>query len=83
MYVILLTIHGLAISAVKEVSKLVNKAAYSTVHNVIKSMLKLMIFEPVVYGDLDYKFKTIVGRSNFSDSKCNQKYKKLDITWLY
>ena len=41
MYVIPLTIHGLASSAVKEVSKLVNKVAYSTGHNVIKNSAKI------------------------------------------
>ena len=36
-----------------------------------------------IYGDLVYKFKRIVGKSNFSDQfkKINKRYIK-DITWM-
>ena len=33
----------------------------------LKSLLHQGISEPIFYGDLVYKFKRIVGKSNFSD----------------
>ena len=33
----------------------------------LKTLLQQGISEPIFYGDLDYKFKRIVGKSNFSD----------------
>ena len=33
----------------------------------LKTLLQQGISEPIFYGDLVYKFKPIVGRSNFSD----------------
>ena len=42
------------------------------------------ISEQVFYGDLVYKFKRIVGKTNFSDriKKIIRRYKKLDVTWI-
>ena len=50
------------------------------------SLLQQGISEPIVYGDLVYKFKRIIGKPNFSDQfkkiiKVNV-IKKLDITWM-
>ena len=33
----------------------------------LKALLQQGISEPIFYGDLDYKFKRIVGKPNFSD----------------
>ena len=33
----------------------------------LKSLLQQGISEPIIYGDLVYKFKRIVGKPNFSD----------------
>ena len=33
----------------------------------LKPLLQQGMSEPVFYGDLDYKFKRIVGKPNFSD----------------
>ena len=33
----------------------------------LKALLQQGILEPAIYGDLDYKFKRIVGKPNFSD----------------
>ena len=47
------------------------------------TLLQKGIPEPVFYGDLDYKFKRVVGKSNFSGQYKNiiKRYKKkLDIT---
>ena len=33
----------------------------------LKTLLQQGISEPIFYGDLDYKFKRIVGKPNFSD----------------
>ena len=43
----------------------------------LKSLLQQGISEPIFYGDLVYKFKRIVGKSNFSDQlkKCKTLYK--------
>ena len=45
-------------------------------------LLQQGISEPIFYGDLVYRFKRIVGKSNFSDQfkKIIKRYKKLDIT---
>ena len=47
-------------------------------------MLKQSISEPVLYGDLVYKFKRTVGKPTFSDQfkKINRVIKKLDTTWI-
>ena len=50
-----------------------------------KTLLKQGISEPIFYGDLVYKFKSIVGKPKFSDQFKNiiKGYKKkLDITWI-
>ena len=49
----------------------------------LKTLLQQCISEPIFYGDLVYKFKRIVGKSNFSDQfkKINKRYIK-DITWM-
>ena len=52
---------------------------------VLKPLLQQGISEPKFYGDLDYKFKRIVGKPKFSDQfkKIIKRYKKkLDITWI-
>ena len=42
----------------------------------LKPVLQQGISEPIFYGDLVYKFKRIVGKSNFSDQKdCKTLYK--------
>ena len=45
----------------------------------LKILLKQGISEPVFYGDLVYKFKTIVGKPNFSDQfkKNIKRYKRV------
>ena len=51
----------------------------------LKTLLQHDISEPILYGDLVYKFKIIVGNPNFSDQfkKIIKRYKKkLDITWI-
>ena len=42
------------------------------------------ISEPIFYGDLVYKFKPIVGKSNFSDQfeKIVKRYIGFDKTWI-
>ena len=42
------------------------------------------ISEPIFFGDLVYKFKRIVGKSNFSEQfeKIVKRYIGLDITWI-
>ena len=44
----------------------------------IKTLLQQGISEPIFYGDLVYKFKRIVGKTNFSDQfkKIIKRYKK-------
>ena len=37
----------------------------------LETLLQQGISEPVFYGDLVYKFKTIVGKPNFSDQLKN------------
>ena len=47
----------------------------------LKTLLQQGISEPLFYGDLDYKFQRIVGKSNFSDQfkKIIKRYKK---SWI-
>ena len=45
----------------------------------LKTLLQQGISEPVLYGDLVYKFKRIVGKPNFSDKGALSWYGKL--TW--
>ena len=51
----------------------------------LKTLLQHGISEPILYGDLVYKFKIIMEKPNFSDQfkKIIKRYKKkLDITWI-
>ena len=54
----------------------------------LKTLLQQGISEPLFYGDLVYKFKRIVGKSNFSDQfkkilkRCHGIVIMLDITWI-
>ena len=45
----------------------------------LKTLLQQGIPEPVLYGDLVYKFKRIVGKPNFSDQfkKIIKRYKRM------
>ena len=45
----------------------------------LKTLLQQGISEPLFYGDSDYKFQRIVGKSNFSDQfkKIIKRYKKV------
>ena len=54
-------------------------------NNFLKTLPQQSISEPILYVDLVYKFKWIVGNPNFSDQFKNiiKRYKKkLDITWI-
>ena len=48
----------------------------------LKTLLQQDISEPIFYGDLVYKFKRIVGKTNFSDQlkKISNVIKKVVIT---
>ena len=50
----------------------------------LKALLQQVISEPVFYGDLVYKFKKNVEKSDFRNQikKIINRYKKEDITWI-
>ena len=50
----------------------------------LKTLLQQGISEPEFYGDLLYRFRQIVGKSNFSEQfrKRINRYKELDIAWI-
>ena len=50
----------------------------------LKSFLQQGISEPIFYGDLVYKFKIIVGKSQLSVQfkMIIKRYKGMDITWM-
>ena len=50
----------------------------------LKTLLQQGISEPEFYGDLVYRFRKIVGKSNFSEQfrKLINRYKELSIAWI-
>ena len=50
----------------------------------LKTLLQQGISEPEFYGDLLYRFRKIVGKSNFSEQfgKLINRYKELAIAWI-
>ena len=50
----------------------------------LKTLLQQGISEPEFYGDLVYRFRKIIGKSNFSEQfrKLINRYKKLAIAWI-
>ena len=50
----------------------------------LKTLLQQDISEPEFYGDLVYRFRKIVGNSNFSEQfrKLINRYKRMAIAWI-
>ena len=68
----------------KAFSKLYHSELFVKYNIGFKTLLQQGISEPTLYRDLFYKFKSIVGKPNFSDQfkKISNVLKRLDITWI-
>ena len=76
---------GKAIVILNFVSRFRNFIALVEKYNVsLKTFLQQGISEPEFYGDLVYRFRKIVGKSNFSKQfrKLINRYKRIVIAWI-